>query len=79
MRRFFTLILVLVFSTKYVIAQENYKNHAIQKGESVYMISRKYGVSVNAIFNLNPGSEDVIYAGETLKIPNSNNQNITIT
>ena len=75
MRRFFTLILVLVFSTKYVIAQENYKNHAIQKGESVYMISRKYGVSVNAIFDLNPGSEDVIYAGETLKIPNSNNTN----
>ena len=75
MRRFFTLILVLVFSTKYVIAQENYKNHAIQKGESVYMISRKYGVSVNAIFELNPGSEDVIYAGETLKIPNSNSAN----
>lgn len=41
------------------------------------MISRQYGVSVNAIFDLNPGSEDVIYAGRTLRIPNSNAANNT--
>ena len=75
MGRFFTLIIVLVFSTQFIIAQENYFDHTIQKGESVYMISRKYGVSVNAIFELNPGSEDVIYAGRTLKIPNAKNTN----
>tara|TARA_R110002049_G_scaffold74008_4_gene191192 strand:- start:240 stop:2300 length:2061 start_codon:yes stop_codon:yes gene_type:complete len=53
-------------------AQENFIDHAIQKGESVYSISKKYGVSINAIFEVNPGSKDVIYAGNTLRIPNSN-------
>ena len=75
MGRYFTLILVLFLSLEFAIAQENYVEHSIQKGESVYMISRKYGVTVNAIFSLNPGSEEVIYAGRTLKIPNSSDTN----
>ncbi|MEM6515818.1 MAG: LysM peptidoglycan-binding domain-containing protein [Bacteroidota bacterium] len=54
--------------------QQNYKEHKIEKGETVYRISRKYGVSVRDIFNLNPGSKDVIYAGRFLKIPVSPNQ-----
>ncbi len=53
-------------------AQENYINHTIQKGENVYRISKKYDVSVNAIYELNPGSQNVIYPGRTLKIPNAN-------
>lgn len=75
MGRYFTLIIVLFLSFEFAMAQQNYFDHAIQKGESVYMISKKYGVSVNAIFDLNPGSEDVIYAGNTLRIPNANTTN----
>lgn len=78
MGRYFTLILVLFLSLEFAIAQENYVEHSIQKGESVYMISKKYGVTVNAIFSLNPGSEDVIYAGRTLKIPNSSDTNTQV-
>jgi len=73
MGRYFTLIIVLVLSSNFALAQENYIDHAIQKGESVYSISKKYGVNMNAIFELNPGSEDVIYAGRNLRIPNSSN------
>jgi len=77
MGRYFTLIIVLILSSSFVIAQENYTEHDILKGESVYMISKKYGVTVNAIFELNPGSENVIYAGKKLKIPNTNNSTNT--
>lgn len=75
MGRYFTLIIILVLGFKLAVAQESYTEHAIQKGESVYMISKQYGVSVNAIFELNPGSKAVIYAGRTLRIPNSRNTN----
>ncbi|MBC2844756.1 muramidase family protein [Winogradskyella flava] len=80
MGRLFTLIIIFILSSKFTIAQENIIDHPIKKGESVYVISKKYGVSMNAIFQLNPGSEDVIYAGRTLKIPmpNSSNSN-TVT
>ncbi|WP_178989407.1 LysM peptidoglycan-binding domain-containing protein [Winogradskyella schleiferi] len=72
MGKFFTLIIVLIISSQLVIAQENYFDHTIQKGENVYMISRRYNVSPNAIFELNPGSRDIIYAGRTLRIPTAN-------
>lgn len=73
MGKYFTLILVLVLCSKLSVAQQSYTEHTIQKGESVYKISRQYGVHVNAIFELNPGSRDVIYAGNVLRIPNSSN------
>lgn len=75
MGRYFTLIIVLFLSIEFAMAQDNYIDHAIQKGESVYSISKKYGVSINAIFELNPGSDAIIYAGRTLRVPNSINTN----
>ncbi|MBU2927126.1 LysM peptidoglycan-binding domain-containing protein [Winogradskyella psychrotolerans] len=77
MGKYFTLILLLVLGSKYSLAQQKYIDHTIKKGESVYMISRRYGVSVNAIFELNPGSEDIIYAGHILRVPNSSNTTAT--
>ncbi|MEP5254791.1 MAG: LysM peptidoglycan-binding domain-containing protein [Winogradskyella arenosi] len=69
MERFLTLILTLVLSSNLMLAQESYIEHTIQKGESVYRISRQYGVSVQSIYALNPGSKAIIYAGSTLRIP----------
>ncbi|WP_179020567.1 LysM peptidoglycan-binding domain-containing protein [Winogradskyella forsetii] len=61
-----------MISSQLLIAQENYFDHTIQKGENVYMIARRYNVSPKAIFELNPDSRDVIYAGRTLRIPTAN-------
>jgi LysM repeat protein len=79
MGKCFMLIVVLVFSLNIAIAQQDNIVHSIQKGESVYQISRQYGVSINAIFDLNPGSRDVIYAGRTLLIPNTSDNNTSTT
>lgn len=71
MGRIFTLIIFFVLSSNHTIAQDSIIEHSIQKGESVYVISKKYGVSMNAIFELNPGSRNVIYAGSILRVPKS--------
>ncbi|GAE15472.1 LysM-repeat proteins and domains [Bacteroides pyogenes JCM 10003] len=52
-------------------AQENqsYFLHTIEKGQSLYSISGMYNVTTTDIIRLNPGCEDKIYAGQTIKIP----------
>lgn len=52
-------------------AQENqsYFLHTIEKGQSLYSISSMYGVSQADIIALNPGCEEKIYAGQTIRIP----------
>lgn len=55
------------------VAQENlsYFLHTIEKGQSLYSIASMYGVSQSDIIRLNPGSEEKIYIGRTLRIPRS--------
>lgn len=58
-------------------AQENqtYILHTVEKGQSLYSIASMYGVSQSEIIKLNPGSDDKIYIGRTLRIPrNAQNQ-----
>jgi len=43
--------------------------HTIERGQTVYSIATMYGVSVEDIHRLNPGSENGIKAGDTLRIP----------
>lgn len=43
--------------------------HTITKGQSLYSIASMYNVTTGDIIKMNPGSEDKIKAGETLKIP----------
>jgi len=43
--------------------------HTVERGETVYAISVMYNVSVESIYELNPGSKEVIKPGETLRIP----------
>ena len=55
------------------IAQENqsYFLHTIEKGQSLYSIASMYGVSQSDIIKLNPGSDEKIFIGRTLRIPRS--------
>lgn len=55
------------------MAQENqsYFLHTIEKGQSLYSIASMYGVSQSDIIKLNPGSDEKIYIGRTIRIPRS--------
>lgn len=44
-------------------------HHTIKKGETVYSISKYYGISTDDIYKINPGAEYGIREGATLLIP----------
>lgn len=48
---------------------KEYFIHTIRKGQTLYMISKAYGVEVNEIIRENPQVKDGIRADETLRIP----------
>lgn len=64
-------LLISSFSITTLKAQENTTHflHTVEKGQSLYSISSMYNVSQADIIRLNPGSDEKIYAGQTLKIP----------
>jgi len=45
--------------------------HLVDKGETLFSISRKYGAAVAAVLETNPGSDSGIEAGQMLKVPYS--------
>ena len=55
------------------VAQENqsYFQQKKKKGQSLYSIASMYGVSQADIIKLNPGSDERIFIGRTLRIPRS--------
>lgn len=55
--------------------QHNQVRHTIQRGETLYSISRMYGLSVPELQRLNPGAGDNIKAGDVLVISGSGENN----
>jgi LysM repeat protein len=51
------------------IDQQSFIVHKVEKGETIYALSRKYNVSVQSIFSANPGSMNGITIGQELLIP----------
>lgn len=51
------------------VTQDDVVIHRVAKGETLYGISRSYGITVESIIALNPGSEAGVKAGSTLRIP----------
>lgn len=49
--------------------EDSYFFHTIERGQTVFSIANMYSVSVEDIYTLNPGSENVIKVGNQLKIP----------
>lgn len=45
------------------------KVHIVSKGDSLWTISKKYGVSINAIKQANAMTRDIVVLGSKLKIP----------
>ncbi len=55
-------------------AQESTIKHTVEKGETVFQLSRKYNVTPEEIYALNPSAVDIIKIGEVLSIPQSESQ-----
>lgn len=52
-------------------AQQQYKSHSVQKGETVYSIAKQYNISEETIYNLNPDARNELRVNSVLIIPSS--------
>ena len=73
---FLVLFFVLFASTAF--AQDKYQSHIVVKGETVYSISKKYNVSEEKIYQLNPDVKHGIKTGVVLIVP-IDGQEINVT
>lgn len=71
MNRLLCLLLFACAGNFEGMAQEklSYFMHTIEKGQSLYSIASMYGVAQSEIVKLNPGCDEKIYIGRTLRIP----------
>lgn len=67
--RFVSLLFVCTFGFITVFAQDGFVKYKISKGETLYSIAEKYGVTVEDIKKANPKAGNIFYAGMTIQIP----------
>lgn len=72
----FVFATIFTFFTCMVFSQENL-NHTVQKGETLYSISKKYKVSVAQLETLNPEAKNGLAINSKLKISERNESEIT--
>lgn len=53
-------------------SSKNYLEHTVTANQTLYAISKIYGVTIEDIIALNPSAADKIYVGQVLKIPVAN-------
>ena len=63
------VIIILLVGSSFLLAAQN-SEHNVAKGETLYGISRQYGISIDDLCALNGiGKTAVLKIGQTLKIP----------
>lgn len=74
---------VLQIGQKLIIPSEvtsDFISYVVQKGDTLYTLSKRYRVTVDAIKQMNSLTSDVLQIGQVLKIPTSSSENyITYT
>ena len=55
--------------TTFFTQDDNFFQHTVERGQTVYSIAAMYSVTVDDIYQWNPESKKVIHVGDVLKIP----------
>lgn len=64
-----TITIIIIWTAAIVLcAAVSYETHKVKKGDTLYSLSKKYGVSVQAIRELNGMSDNRLSIGQVLKI-----------
>ena len=71
LKRFFYIsaILLLTVSCGSTAQPAQYTSHAVQKGETVYSISKEYNISESTFYNLNPEARNGLKVNSILILP----------
>lgn len=73
------LLLFISFATQFGYAQATKSIHTVKPGETLYAISKMYGIGIDDIKAQNPETSKSLKAGATLIIPTSGNNCIYYT
>ncbi len=68
MKNIIILLFICVFNSA-TFAQDTYRSHTVQKGETVYSIAKKYGISKKEIYSLNPDVKNGMKTNTILILP----------
>ena len=49
--------------------RNNYTEYVVQKGDSLYTIAKKYGITVSELTDINMLTTNVIYPNQVLLVP----------
>lgn len=52
-------------------AQQQYRSHSVQSGETVYSIAKDYNISEETLYNLNPGARNGLKVNSVLIVPSN--------
>lgn len=53
---------------------DEYQNYTVAAGDSLYFISKRYGITVDKLMEINSLSDSDIYVGQVLKVPANSEQ-----
>jgi|TARA_R110002110_G_scaffold175760_2_gene379470 LysM repeat protein len=56
------------------LAQQQFKSHSVQVGETVFSIAKAYGIGVEDIYRLNPNAKDGVKINSILIVPDKDSQ-----
>ena len=70
---FFNVAIILICCYNLTYAQNTTGQHVVVKGDNIYRLSLRYKVTMEALFESNPGSRSLIRIGDLLNIPEQNN------
>lgn len=65
------LVMLLVFASTWAFAQESFKFHRVQPGETVFSISRMYNITQEDFYKYNPESRQSLKVGDVVMVPAS--------
>jgi LysM repeat protein len=54
-----------------------FDNYTVEKGETVYALTKKFNIGIDDFYNLNPETRTGVSAGQTVKIPKKGTPTIT--
>ena len=86
MKKVILLVLIVLcfasaktYATSLFLQEQEFVSHHVKKGETIYSISKTYGVSEDEIYKMNPDAKSSIYEGLVLVLPNSSRSIIKTT
>ena len=53
-------------------SKDGYTTYTVEKGDTYYLIAKKYGISLSTLLSANDATDgSVLYVGDTIKVPSS--------